>query len=89
MEITIDNARINMMRGNPGIMAGFPLLGLNLPSQGSCCHKKASAVPDYEGIRRAIASLPTERKNALKQLLGVAKITLHVPTGHGVETVQF
>lgn len=87
-EMVLDNGRLNKMRGDSNIVAQFPFLLISMPRKtgGGCCHK-ATVVPDFNAMRRAIVALPLDKRQAFKLAIGASKLTIQVLQGARVETV--
>lgn len=89
-EVRIDNPMITRMIANPLFASEFPFLRSMTISHASCQKCRQGQGPtvtaDFDGIKRAIASLGTERKRVLKALFGGSNVVIKYRPVGGVAT---
>lgn len=88
MKIVLDDGRIAGIIANGDFVAAFSFLSSTIPQHG-CCGRVTGHRPDFENIRKHIASLPDDQKTKLKQMLQAEEVTIHYNDGTGVKPMTF
>ena len=87
-EMVLDNRKIGQMVSNGVLVKEFTFLNRKKSKKG-CCGRTIGTEPDYKVIQQSIISLPSERKQKLKELLGAEKIMIYYQDGNAVSQVTF
>jgi hypothetical protein len=70
----IDDATINALANNPTFTREFSFLLATIPDpHPPCCGRQPKRHLDYNGIKGALASMPTDRQELFKKMLGVTQ----------------
>lgn len=72
--LTIDAGTVRSLASRPAVVAAFPFLR-GTPSRRSCCRSAATVFPSPESVMRALVSLPPERRQTFKNLVGASTVT--------------
>lgn len=76
--LVIDNAVINWLTKEEAVVKQFEFLRKKtVVSSGCCQNKSGSSIPDYMYIKQAIANLPENELNKLKEILKVEKLEIY------------
>jgi hypothetical protein len=68
----IDDATINSLATSSSFINEFPFLLATIPNpHPPCCGGQSPRLLDYNGIKGALAGMPTERQELFKRMLGV------------------
>jgi hypothetical protein len=93
----MDDKNIKRMLRNEAIVVEFPFvkaaaerLKNSVPKKGGCCGRRSPVEKaNYDGLRRAIASLPGPKQSRLKTLLNTDKIRVYYKDGQKKQKLTF